>query len=181
MMKILQKDSLLTNEKGPAIRAEFCLGEKGIEKISLTFKKSGCFEWCFSGTNPKPAMLDLIKEWVESYCKGRQPDIILPIMFKGLPPYTTQVLSILRDIPFGLSLTYQALAEISGNPKGARAVGNACARNPFPLIIPCHRVLASNNQLGGFSGGPEIKKCFLNFEGIPFKVRSSPKLCERSI
>lgn len=168
-MKNLQIASFIISESGPAIRAEFFLQDKRIEKINLGISQTGAFEW---RTNDpyleKSTLFPLIKEWIESYCKGQQPEIVLPLMLEGLPSYTTQVLSILRDIPFGFSLSYKTLAEISGNPRGARAVGNACGKNPFPLIIPCHRVLASKNRLGGFSNDCEIKKNLLRFEKVAF-------------
>ena len=167
-MKIPHPDSSIQCSRGPKVKAQFFLGEKGIVKVALSPSSTSNFEWQVFYSTKSP-LLNLIEEWIESFCKKRQPTIVLPLILKGLPPYTTQVLSILRDIPLGLSLTYEALAEISGNPKGARAVGNACARNPFPLIIPCHRVLASRNRIGGFSSGLDIKKQLLNFEGIQFQ------------
>lgn len=155
------------SSRGPNIKAQFFINEKGIYKIILEPGLLKGFECQIIGDKIQP-IIDLIKEWFESYCKGRQPTVFLPLVLMGLPPYTTQVLSILRDIPFGISLTYKELAEITSNPKGARAVGNSCARNPLPLVIPCHRVLASGDYLGGFSGGIDVKKRLLEFERIHF-------------
>jgi len=66
----------------------------------------------------------------------------------------------------GYVSTYSRIAKSIGVPKGARAVGNALANNPFPLIIPCHRVIRSDGRLGGFGGGLEMKKKLLENEGI---------------
>lgn len=156
--------------RGPRIKAQFYLGDRGILKVQLAPSESEHFEWEVFDTSSHTTLVSLIEEWVESFCKKQQPPVFLPLMLQGLPPYTTRVLSILREIPLGVSLTYEALAEISGSPKGARAVGNACAKNPFPLIIPCHRVLASRGHLGGFSCGLEIKKSLLKFEEIEFRA-----------
>ena len=71
-----------------------------------------------------------------------------------------------RKIPFGKTLSYGEIAERIGRPKSARAVGNAMGKNPVPVIIPCHRVIASNGSLGGFSSGLEWKKVLLENEGI---------------
>ena len=74
-------------------------------------------------------------------------------------------------IPKGKVSTYGRLAEKSGASKGARAVGNALATNPYPLIIPCHRVIRSDGSLGGFGGGLKMKKELLLMEGITFDAK----------
>jgi len=158
---------LSIKKRGPAIKAQLFINEKGVTKVNLiSTMNSNCFEYEIIEDRPAPQVIDLIDKWMEAYCKGRQPKLNLPIILEGLPPYTTRVLSILRDVPRGVTLTYQELAEITDNPLGARAVGNACARNPCPLIIPCHRVLAKGGRIGGFSGGVDVKRALLNFEGI---------------
>jgi methylated-DNA-[protein]-cysteine S-methyltransferase len=70
----------------------------------------------------------------------------------------------------GAPLSY-GVAEAIGKPGAARAVGGACARNPIPIIIPCHRVLQSGGLIGGYSGGAGVKEKLLVLEGIPFKGR----------
>ncbi len=71
-------------------------------------------------------------------------------------------------IPRGSISTYQLIAEYLGKRNGARAVGNALANNPFPLIVPCHRAIRSDRHLGGYQGGLEMKRALLENEGIPF-------------
>lgn len=157
----------LNKKRGPVIKAQLFVSEKGITKVNLfSTACSDSFEYEIVEDRPAPQVVELVEKWMEAYCKGRQPKVVLPIVLDGLPPYTTRVLSILRDLPLGVTLTYQELAEVTENPLGARAVGNACARNPCPLIIPCHRVLAKGGRLGGFTGGIDIKRLLLNFEGI---------------
>ena len=75
------------------------------------------------------------------------------------------------DIPRGWVSTNKRIADKIGIPKGARAVGNALARNPFPIVIPCHRAIKSNGELGGFQGGIEMKRALLEMEGIEFSNR----------
>ena len=64
----------------------------------------------------------------------------------------------LKKIPIGETRTYKEIAELIGKPKAARAVANACGQNPYPVIIPCHRVIRSDGGLGGYSGEGGIKK-----------------------
>ena len=71
-------------------------------------------------------------------------------------------------IPRGRVSTYSRIAEHIGSPKASRAVGNALAKNPFPLIIPCHRAVRSDGSLGGYQGGVEMKRRLLEMEGIAF-------------
>jgi methylated-DNA-[protein]-cysteine S-methyltransferase len=82
-------------------------------------------------------------------------------------PFERDVLAELRRIPSGQVRTYQQVALALGEPGGARAVGTACARNPLPLLIPCHRVVRSDGGLGGYSlrGGVELKRRLLRDEG----------------
>jgi len=165
MQKSLQS---LRRRKGPLIKAVFHVEERGIKEVKLfPAMEMEAMEWEIQG-KASPLLVEMIDKWMESYAKKKSPDVFLPIVLDGLPPYTTRVLSILRDIPIGISLSYKELGEITGNPKGARAVGNACAKNPCPLIIPCHRVLAADSRLGGFSCGIDIKKTLLSYEKIHF-------------
>ena len=84
----------------------------------------------------------------------------------AMPPFYQKVLNIVNKIPHGKYLSYQEVATKAGNSKASRAAGSANARNPIPIIIPCHRVLASGGKLGGYGGGIKIKKYLLKLEGI---------------
>lgn len=70
----------------------------------------------------------------------------------------------LRKIPFGQTVTYKGLATLAGNPKAYRAAASACATNPIPLFVPCHRVLSSDGSLGGYAFGTALKASLLEFE-----------------
>ena len=70
-------------------------------------------------------------------------------------------------MPRGKTVSYGELAARAGNPKAARAVGTACARNPIPIVVPCHRVLPGTGALGNYGGGPERKRALLELEGRP--------------
>lgn len=85
--------------------------------------------------------------------------------------FQKKVLLVERKIPYGWVSTYGRLAHKLGRPGAARAVGQALARNPFPLIIPCHRTIKSDNSLGGFRGGKILKRKLLEREGVRFDKR----------
>ena len=80
--------------------------------------------------------------------------------------FQTKVLLAEHKIPRGWVSTYGRVTKILGVPGGARAVGGALGRNPFPIIIPCHRAVRSDGQLGGFRGGVEMKRALLEMEGV---------------
>lgn len=90
-----------------------------------------------------------------------------PIDLQRLGPFEEEVLARLRRIPAGTVRTYQEIARAVGQPGAARAVGAACARNPLPLLIPCHRVVRTDGGLGGYSlrGGVALKRRLLEAEG----------------
>jgi len=82
----------------------------------------------------------------------------------GATAFQREVWERTRLIPYGETRSYTWVAEQMGKPKAVRAVGQALGRNPWPVIVPCHRVLAANGGLGGFSGGLEMKRFLLNLE-----------------
>ncbi len=88
-----------------------------------------------------------------------------PLLDAGGGTFVQRARAALRRVPRGATCTYGELAAAAGSPRAARAAGSACATNPLPLFIPCHRVLASGGRLGGFSGGLAWKKCLLEREG----------------
>jgi methylated-DNA-[protein]-cysteine S-methyltransferase len=109
---------------------------------------------------------DLIKRF-QAYFSGRKvdfPDILDDSRFTS---FQRGVWEATRQIPYGQTRSYGYLARQLGKPGAARAVGQALGKNPFPIIVPCHRVLAGDGGLGGFSGGLEIKKSLLTLEKAP--------------
>ncbi|CAI9084640.1 cysteine methyltransferase [Candidatus Methylacidiphilum fumarolicum] len=92
------------------------------------------------------------------------------LSLQGLPPFYKMVLERVKTIPKGTVKTYSQLAEEIGHPLAVRAVGSALAKNPLPLLIPCHRVIRKNGQIGHYSlGGKSMKEKLLKLEGFkPF-------------
>lgn len=89
------------------------------------------------------------------------------LSFAGIPEFNARIYQALREVPWGETTTYGALAKAVGEPGAARAVGMAMGRNPWPIIVPCHRVLAAQKKIGGFSapGGATTKEKLLRLEG----------------
>jgi O-6-methylguanine DNA methyltransferase len=110
-----------------------------------------------------PLLLEA-KEAILLYLKeGAQvPD--LPLDMRVGTPFQCRVWKALCGIPYGETRSYSQVALIIGSVRSARAVGRACATNPIPIIVPCHRVVASNGRLGGYSGGLHVKTALLDLE-----------------
>lgn len=123
----------------------------------------------FPGAVPAKDHRDAICSQMRAFLSGNAVDFVLEeIDFEIVGGFARRVLLADREIPRGRVMTYGGLAAKLGLPGGARAVGNALAGNPFPLVIPCHRVVRSDGDLGGFGGGLPMKKALLALEGVVF-------------
>jgi methylated-DNA-[protein]-cysteine S-methyltransferase len=115
------------------------------------------------------SIIDKICKKLENFLKGKPTDFSFSnIDLTQLYNFQKKVLLLERQIPYGWVSTYGRLAKKLGHPGAARAVGTALARNPFPIIIPCYRVIKSDGSPGGFGGGAWLKRQFLQLEGIKF-------------
>ena len=104
---------------------------------------------------------------LREYFSGERSSFNLPVDISQLTPFQRSVLDVACRIAPGQVWTYQRIAEELGRPRASRPVGGALARNPIPIVIPCHRVIASDGSLGGYSGGsgPKAKQWLLRLEG----------------
>lgn len=155
-------------------------GEAGICRVLLPFgDESDC-----------PAMTDLIglspsaqtehaAELLMRYFAGAPQHFeSIAVDLGGVTPFRARILELIRRIPHGRTMSYAQVAAMAGQRGGARAIGGAMAANPVPIIIPCHRVVASDGRLTGYSapGGTVSKKILLEMEGVEFKgVRARGK------
>jgi len=115
------------------------------------------------------AEIDDVATAIKRLLEGEDIELSLNIADLSLcTEFQQLVLRAEHRIPRGSISTYKLIAEYLGKRNGARAVGNALANNPFPLIVPCHRAIRSDRQLGGYQGGLEMKRALLEKEGIPF-------------
>jgi len=101
---------------------------------------------------------------IREYLAGNRREFTVPLDLRGVSAFERSVLLAERRVPYGRTITYGELAERIGRPGAARAVGGALARNPVPLLVPCHRTVAAGGRLGGFSGGPALKRRLLALE-----------------
>jgi methylated-DNA-[protein]-cysteine S-methyltransferase len=111
-----------------------------------------------------PMRLDEAARQLEEYFARRRTRFDLPLDVRWSGGFRRSVLSYLPAIGYGQTASYQAVAAALRNPKAVRAVGTACAANPLPLVIPCHRVIRSDGQIGAYLGGAEIKHQLLDME-----------------
>lgn len=111
-----------------------------------------------------PARLDAAAREIDEYLAGRRTTFDLPLDLSRSRGFRRAVLDHLREIGYGRTESYAAVAAASGSPRAVRAVGTACATNPLPLVIPCHRVVRSDGSIGQYLGGPEAKAALLALE-----------------
>jgi methylated-DNA-[protein]-cysteine S-methyltransferase len=112
-----------------------------------------------------PARLDPAAREIDEYFAGRRTGFDLPLDLRLSTGFRRQVLAQLPGIPYGSTASYAAMAAAAGNPKAVRAAATACATNPLPVIVPCHRVIRSDGSFGGYIGGEAAKRTLLTLEG----------------
>jgi methylated-DNA-[protein]-cysteine S-methyltransferase len=114
-----------------------------------------------------PARLDDVRRELDEYFDGRRERFDLPIdwsLVRG--PFTRRILGATARIGFGSLASYREVATEAGNERAVRAAGNALGSNPIPVVVPCHRVVRTGGDLGGYGGGPERKQFLLELEGV---------------
>jgi methylated-DNA-[protein]-cysteine S-methyltransferase len=127
------------------------------------------FEFYPNSEESSCAEIDDVATAIKGLLEGEEIQFSLDVADLSLcTEFQQLVLRAEHRIPRGSVSTYRLIAEYLGKRNGARAVGNALADNPFPLIVPCHRAIRSDRHLGGYQGGLEMKRALLEKEGIPF-------------
>jgi methylated-DNA-[protein]-cysteine S-methyltransferase len=114
--------------------------------------------------DPSPNLFQDLIERSQAYFNGDKIDFPDEFDLSGATPFQRQVWEITRLIPYGDTRSYKWVAEQIGKPGASRAVGQALAKNPLPILIPCHRVVSIDSRLGGFSGGLAMKRQLLHLE-----------------
>ena len=128
--------------------------QKGIESLSISDVKA----------EERDSFIDETVKWLDLYFKGIEPDF-KPMLSINVSEFKRRVYEIIMDITFGKVKSYKEIAKEISPKMSAQAVGQACKKNPVILIIPCHRVIASDG-IGGFAYGSCMKNKLLNHEGI---------------
>jgi methylated-DNA-[protein]-cysteine S-methyltransferase len=111
-----------------------------------------------------PARLDSAARQIDEYFAKRRTAFEVPVDLRLAEGFRRNVIEHLRDIGYGRRESYAAVAAAIGHPRAVRAVGTACAHNPLPVVIPCHRVVRSDGSTGQYVGGPLAKSTLLDLE-----------------
>jgi len=144
--------------------------ERGVSRLFLTRRGVRQTEAMLRQQHPEarhePDLLPELQRDLKDYFAGRPVRFEVPIDLSELTEFQRQVLEACAEVEYGRTVSYADLARRLRRPKAARAVGGALGRNPIPLVIPCHRVVASDGSLGGFSAeqGVSLKRWLLDLE-----------------
>lgn len=111
-----------------------------------------------------PARVDPVRRQLDDYFEGRRQSFDVDIDWGLVGDFGRRVLGQTARIPYGSVSTYGDIARSIGSPRAARATGNALGSNPMPIVVPCHRVVASGGKMGGYTGGIERKQLLLTLE-----------------
>jgi methylated-DNA-[protein]-cysteine S-methyltransferase len=111
-----------------------------------------------------PARLDRVAREIEEYFAGRRRAFDVPLDLQLSHGFRRTVLAHLPEIAYGTTASYAAIARAAGHPRAVRAVGSACASNPLPVVVPCHRVVRSDGTIGQYVGGVPAKELLLTLE-----------------
>jgi methylated-DNA-[protein]-cysteine S-methyltransferase len=158
---------------GPAGRLVAAATPRGIVRLAYELENGGLDEILdrlATKLSPRiveaPGRLDAVRRELDEYFDGRRRDFDLELDW-GLvgDGFARRVLQAAIAIPYGSTSTYREVAGAAGSPNGYRAAGNALGANPIPIVVPCHRVLASTGGLGGYTGGLDRKRLLLAIEG----------------
>ena len=120
-----------------------------------------------SKQNSESSILVKASKQINEYFNGNRKLFEIPFKL-NLPPFYKKVLLEVSKIKYGETASYGKIARMAGNNKAVRAVGTANAKNPLPIIIPCHRIISSNGNIGGYSGGLDKKLYLLDHESNLF-------------
>ena len=147
------------------------IDKRQVRIVSLMY---GVYD-CYKGIPAKPSTISLLRGYsnqLKEYLKGKPLSLDnINLSFDGYTDFQKKVLKAARSIPRGRTVSYKELAQMSGYPKAVRAVANVMRHNPFPLVIPCHRVIRNDGSIGGFGGkisgsNIRLKRKLLESEGV---------------
>ena len=148
--------------------------ERGLTRLQLPESDRGATErrlcaGAVRASETAPAEIEQLIADLQGYMTGRSIDFTsVAIDLTGIDPFRRKVYAAARMVPWGQTVSYGELARRIGSPGAARAVGRTLGRNPVPIVVPCHRILAKGHRIGGFSapGGTFTKERLLALEGV---------------
>lgn len=127
------------------------------------------------GIVPDAKRNDPVYRELDQYFEGQRRSFDVPFDLRGLTPFQERVLRATSRIRYGELSTYAAVAHEAGNDRASRATGAAVGSNPIPIVVPCHRVVASDGTLGGYGGGLDVKRYLLAIERTEVPTGGWPK------
>ncbi|MFZ1804849.1 MAG: methylated-DNA--[protein]-cysteine S-methyltransferase [Nitrospira sp.] len=151
--------------------------DKGIRSIVLPKKSKRAVESELRAESNEPVQqgastrLEVARRQLLDYLAGKRSTFDVPLDLSQGTSFQRQVWRTLQRVPYGKLRSYQWIALRVGGPQYARAVGNAVGVNPLPIVIPCHRIVAHDASLGGFSGGLPMKRKLLGLEGTLIQLQ----------
>jgi methylated-DNA-[protein]-cysteine S-methyltransferase len=159
---------------GPVGRLVVAATPRGLLRIAYELENGGLdsvLDELASRLSPRiveaPSSLDGVRRELDEYFAGSRHDFDIELDWRlARSAFTRRVLEATARIPFGATSTYRDVAIAAGSPKAFRAAGGALGSNPIPIVVPCHRVLASSGAIGGYTGGLDRKRVLLGIEGI---------------
>ena len=165
-------DAVYTTLKTPIGPLLVVQGERGVLRIAFEGEpEDATLAGVAAGVGPRLVRSDrelaATRDTLSAYLEGDDDTLGLPVdLSLARGAFRRAVLDTLhREVHRGEVVTYGELAQQAGNPRAVRAVGSACATNPVPIVVPCHRVLPASHKLGNYGGGPERKRALLTLEG----------------
>ena len=155
--------------------------EKGVSTVQLPHAGSETFiNQLKQKVGESSQLTEQVALRLKSYFKGEpQAFDMIPVDLSTLTEFRARILQLIRAIPYGEIRSYGDVAAMAGVPRAARAIGGVMAANPLPVIIPCHRIVAANGRLTGYSapGGLDMKRILLRMERVEFKGEVVVKKC----
>jgi methylated-DNA-[protein]-cysteine S-methyltransferase len=156
---------LMNSPIGPL---SFAAGDLGLQGVA--FMELDEYKPLFENLEENPSLFGwdtvrLLIDEINTYLAGLLREFSITIDWSNITGFQEQVLRYTYEIPYGQVFSYGEIAKQLGKPGAARAVGTALARNPIPIVIPCHRVIGSDRGLHGFGGGLNVKAFLLTLEG----------------
>lgn len=135
-------------------------GERFIHRITISLEQTDGERTC---TTLLPEPLIVAKQQLKEYFEGNRTHFLLPLFIQGTP-FQCKVWRMLAAVPYGTTQSYKVLAQVSGYPHAARAIGTVMHDNPLGIVLPCHRIIGSNGKLIGYRGGLHSKAWLLEHE-----------------
>jgi methylated-DNA-[protein]-cysteine S-methyltransferase len=144
---------------------------RGLVKVSLpAYDPEEALEELAARISPRlleaPGELDEVRRQLQLYFEGKLTKFELPLDWRLSDGFRGRVQRAIARIPYGQTRSYTQVAASAGNERAVRAAGSACGSNPIPIVVPCHRVLRSGGDLGGYGGGLPMKRALLELEGV---------------